>query len=66
VAETEKEWYTQQEIASMVGVSLDRVRATVSTLSKAGVIKTQRDQRDSRYVLVHASSIQIVRQTLGG
>jgi len=61
-----KEWYTQQEIAEELNVALDRVRATVSTLSKANVIKTQRDPRDSRYVLVHADSVPIVRQTLGG
>lgn len=62
----DKEWYTQQEIADELGVGLDRVRATVSTLTKAGVIKTQRDTRDSRYVLVHSSSIPIIKQTLGG
>jgi DNA-binding MarR family transcriptional regulator len=61
----EKEWYTQQEIADELSVGLDRVRATVSTLSKAGVIKTQRAPRDSRYVLVHSSSIQVIKQTLG-
>jgi DNA-binding MarR family transcriptional regulator len=62
----DKEWYTQQEIADMIGVGLDRVRTTVSTLSKAGVVKTQRDPRDSRYVLVHTSGIQVIKQTLGG
>lgn len=61
----EKEWYTQQEIADEIGVTLDRVRAIVSTLSKAGVIKTQRDARDARYVLVHQSSVPIIKQTLG-
>ena len=62
----EKDWYTQQEIANELNVALDRVRATVSTLSKAGVITTQRDSRDSRYVLVHKDSIPVIRQTLGG
>ncbi len=62
----DKEWYTQQEIAEELHVTLDRVRATVSTLAKAGVIRTQRDPRDSRYVQVHSSSIPVVRQTLGG
>ncbi|MBA3825573.1 MAG: hypothetical protein H0X24_16950 [Ktedonobacterales bacterium] len=61
----EKEWYTQQELATMMGLALDKIRTTVSTLSKAGVIKTQRDVRDSRYVLVHATSVPIIRQTLG-
>jgi DNA-binding MarR family transcriptional regulator len=61
----EKEWYTQQELADEFNVPLDRVRTIVSTLSKAGVIKTQRDPRDSRYVLVHQSSVPIVKQTLG-
>jgi DNA-binding MarR family transcriptional regulator len=60
----EKEWLTQQEVAEMIQVDINKVRSTVATLSRAGVVKTQRNPLDTRYVLVHVDSVPIIRQTI--
>jgi DNA-binding MarR family transcriptional regulator len=62
----DEEWITQEDIANQIGAPVDRVRAIVATLSSAGVIKTQRNPLDRRYVLVHRDSIERIKQTIFG
>jgi DNA-binding MarR family transcriptional regulator len=62
----DKEWYTQQEIAEMLGVALERVRATVTALDNAKIIKTARDPKDRRYIVVSAGSLDTLKQAILG
>jgi DNA-binding MarR family transcriptional regulator len=59
-------WLTQQKIAEDLQIELNKVRQIVATLSRAGVIKTVRDPRDTRYILVHKDSVPTIRQTIFG
>lgn len=62
----DNEWLTQEDIANRLGVPVDKVRAVVSALSGPGVIRTQRNPLDKRYVLVHRDSIEAIRQSIFG
>jgi len=62
----DKEWYTQQEIADMLGVALDKVRSAVTTLENTGAIRTSRDPKDRRYIIVHTGSLETVKKALLG
>jgi DNA-binding MarR family transcriptional regulator len=62
----DKEWYTQQEIADITGVNLDKVRAAVAALDNAGAIRTSRDPNDRRYIIVHESSLETVKRAVLG
>jgi DNA-binding MarR family transcriptional regulator len=62
----DKEWYTQQEIAEMLGVTLDRVRSAVTVLDNAKIIRTARDPKDRRYIVVHTDSIDKLKQAILG
>lgn len=61
-----KEWYTQQEIADDLNLPLERVRNTVAALDNLGSIRTTRDPRDRRYLLIHTSSLITLRKALLG
>jgi DNA-binding MarR family transcriptional regulator len=62
----DKDWLTQEEIANQIGAPVDKIRAIVSALSGAGVIKTQRNPLDKRYVLVHKDSVETIRKSIFG
>ena len=62
----DSEWITQEEIANQLNVPVDKVRAIVAALAGPGVIKTQRNPLDKRYVLVHRSAIETIRQSIFG
>jgi DNA-binding MarR family transcriptional regulator len=59
------EWLTQKEIAEMLNVPLTKLYPRVSALRKAGVIKTRPDPDDDRQILVHSSSLDIIRRSVG-
>ncbi|MBA2679031.1 MAG: hypothetical protein H0U76_11630 [Ktedonobacteraceae bacterium] len=65
MANDTKEWLTQEEVANDMGVDVDKVRALVNALSRAGVVKTQRNPLDQRYVLIHKDSVSTIRNALG-
>jgi hypothetical protein len=58
------EWVTQEQVAQELGVPVERVRPVVSALSGIKQIKTTRNVRDRRYVLVHRDSIPVIRQAI--
>jgi DNA-binding MarR family transcriptional regulator len=60
------EWITQEQVATELGVPIDRVRNVVPGLTKAGVIQTKRDPLDNRYVLVHKGGVEIIRRAIFG
>jgi DNA-binding MarR family transcriptional regulator len=60
----EKEWYTQREIAEMLGIEVRKLYPVVMTLRRAGTIATTPDPRDERAILIHRDGIEIVRRAL--
>ncbi|MBA3822796.1 MAG: hypothetical protein H0X24_02685 [Ktedonobacterales bacterium] len=60
----DKEWYTQKEIADMLGVDIKKVWPAVATLRRTGVIRTAEDPQDERVMLVHASAIDAIKRAL--
>jgi len=58
------EWLTQDEVAEAIGVPVQRVRPVVSALAGIKQIKTTRNIRDRRFLLVHRDSIPIIRQAI--
>ena len=62
----DNEWLTQEEIANQLNVPVEKIRSIVSVLSGPGVIRTQRNPLDKRYVLVHRTAIETIRQSIFG
>jgi DNA-binding MarR family transcriptional regulator len=62
----EKEWYTMQEIASLLGVHYSRIRNAVATLTRLGAITTKENPLDNRVLLIHRDSIEQVRKAIFG
>ena len=58
-------WLKQKELADLLGVQLNAVRHAVSVLERVGRLRTRLDLADRRYVLVHESSIALIRRALG-
>lgn len=65
MANDTKEWLTQEEVANDIGVDIDKVRALVNALARAGVVKTQRNPKDQRYILIHKDSVPVIQNALG-
>ena len=61
----EERWLTQKEIAELLNVPLAKLYPRVSALRKAGVIQTRQDPDDDRLILVHSSSLDIIRRSVG-
>jgi hypothetical protein len=64
MTEPNEEWVTQEQVAQTIGVPVERVRPVVSALAGINQIKTMRNVRDRRYLLVHKDSIPIIRQAI--
>jgi DNA-binding MarR family transcriptional regulator len=62
----DQEWLTQEDVANQIGAPVDKVRSVVATLSSAGVIETQRNPLDRRYVLVNRKSVERIKMTIWG
>lgn len=60
----DKEWFTQREIAEMLGIGVRKLYPIVMTLRRAGTIATTPDPRDERAVLIHRDGIEIIRRAL--
>ena len=58
------DWLTQQEIATMTGKDIREVREAVRNLRRAGVIQTTTSPEDERVILVHKSSLDLVKSAL--
>lgn len=58
------EWVTQEEIANEIGIPVNRIRPIVTALASLGQIKTSRSIKDRRYLLVHKSSVAIIKQAV--
>jgi DNA-binding MarR family transcriptional regulator len=61
----QNEWLTQKEIAEMLDVPISKLYPRVSALRKAGVIRTKPDSDDDRMILIHRSSLEIIRKAVG-
>ncbi len=59
------DWLTQEQVATRLGVNLNKVRPVVSALSNVGQIQTRTNPRDNRFVLVHISSLAMIKKALG-
>ena len=66
MAAPNEEWLTQEAIAQMLDVPIHRVRAAITTLAGLQQIRTMRDPKDKRYVLVHRDSVPLIRQAVFG
>jgi hypothetical protein len=64
MTEPNEEWVTQEQVAQMIGVPVERVRPVVSALAGINQIRTMRNVRDRRFLLVHKDSIPIIRQAI--
>jgi DNA-binding MarR family transcriptional regulator len=60
----DKEWYTQRELAEMFGIHIKQLYNVVSALRKLAIIRTTPDPRDSRTILIHASSVDTIKRAL--
>jgi DNA-binding MarR family transcriptional regulator len=58
------DWLTQQEIATITGKEIREVREAVRNLRRAGVIQTTTSPEDERVILVHKSSLDLVKSAL--
>ncbi len=58
------EWLTQDQIAQQLHIPVERIRPVVAALAGIKQIKTTRNVRDKRYVLVHRDSVPLVRQAI--
>jgi hypothetical protein len=58
------EWLTQQQVAQMLGIPVEKVRPVVATLARTKQIKTAQNVLDRRYLLVHRDSVPVVRQAI--
>jgi DNA-binding MarR family transcriptional regulator len=59
-----KEWYTQAEIAEMLGVELRKLYPRVNALRSGGFIQWKVDPSDQRSILIHVSSIDAIRKAM--
>lgn len=59
-----EDWLTQEQIANEIGIPVNRIRPIVATLASLGQIKTSRNVLDKRYLLVHRSSVPLIKQAV--
>lgn len=59
-----EEWLTQEQVAQDIGVPVERIRPVVSALSGIKQIKTMRNIRDRRFLLVHRDAIPTIKQAI--
>jgi hypothetical protein len=57
-------WLTQQEIATMTGFSIIRVRNVVQVLEAVDQINTRIDPQDGKSKLIRDSDLDIIRRAL--
>ncbi|MBA3825370.1 MAG: winged helix-turn-helix transcriptional regulator [Ktedonobacterales bacterium] len=62
----QKEWYSQQELAEKFNVDVDVIWKYVGPFSAGNMIRTMRDPKDRRRVLVHHTGIEAVRRAVLG
>ena len=60
----DQEWYTQAEIAQMLGVELTKLYPRVNALKNAGVIKWRTNPDDHRSILIHRDSLDAIRKAM--
>ncbi len=58
------EWLTQEQVAQEIGVPVERVRPVVSALAGIKRIRTMRNIRDRRFLLVHRDEIPTIKQAI--
>lgn len=56
------EWYTIQEIADDLGITITKLYPVINNLKIAGVIRTTPNPLDRRLLLIHVSSLPIIRR----
>jgi len=59
------DWLTQDEVATRLGVNINKVRPVVAALSNVRKIQTRTNPKDNRYILVHISSLDVIKKALG-
>ena len=66
MADTNKEWYTIQELVDMFNVNYSKVRASVFALRNTKAITARDNPRDARIVEIHKDSVEQVRLAIFG
>lgn len=65
MTDTDQEWYTIQELATMFGVSYAKLRAEINALANIDAIVTRPQPGNNKVQQIHRNSISIVRKATG-
>lgn len=60
----EQDWYTQEEIANMLGVDIKKLYPRVNTLKNAGIIKWKTNPDDQRSILIEKNSLDAIKRAM--
>jgi len=58
----DQEWYTLDELATIIGTTYNKVRNTVQVLSKTKQIVTRDRPGDNRILEIHKDSVELIKQ----
>jgi DNA-binding MarR family transcriptional regulator len=61
---SDQEWYTQEEIAQLLGVELKKLYPRVNALRNAKVINWKINPNDQRSILIHKDSIDTLKDAM--
>jgi len=60
----QQDWLLQKDVAQQLHISLKKLRPVVSALGNIELIVIRKDPLDNRYTLVHASSLEKIKEAL--